>query len=106
MAPSKETVEVAIQALRDDAQVWRFGGGELDTAAARASSYAFAPADFSYLGEVIGLSDKYRAVQQKLVAVLNEGAAHFRSIANALNSAADQYQADERNAVHLTKNVW
>lgn len=106
MAPSKETVEVAIQGLRDDAQVWRFGGGELAIAATRASSYTFAPADFSYIGEVIGLNDKYAAVQQKLAMLLNEGAGHFRSIADALNSAANQYQEDERNAVHLTKNVW
>jgi hypothetical protein len=104
--PSKDTVEAAIQALRDDAQAWRFGAGELEIAAKIAGTMDLQAFHFSYIGDKVGLTDSYRALQDKLIALFTGGATNFINIATALTAAAAGYQDDERNAVHRMQNIW
>ena len=104
--PSQGQVDVAIQALRDDAQKWRAAAGELEIAARVAGEMDFQAFHFSYIGDKIGVTEAYRLLQDKLIDLLNGGAANFRSVAQALNTSADDYQEDDRNAVHRLKNVW
>jgi hypothetical protein len=99
-------VDVAIQALRDDAQKWRAAAGELEIAARVAGEMDFQAFHFSYIGDKIGVTDAYRMLQDKMIDLLNGGAANFRNVAQALNTSADGYQEDDRNAVHRLKNVW
>jgi hypothetical protein len=104
--PSQQQIDVAIQTLRDDAQKWRFAGGELEIAAKVAAEMDFQAFHFSYIGDKIGVTEAYRNLQDKLIDLLNGGATNFRSVASALTMAADGYQEDDRNAVHRMKNVW
>jgi len=104
--PSPQQVDVAIQALRDDAQKWRAAAGELEIAARVAAEMDFQAFHFSYIGDKIGVTDAYRMLQDKLIDLLNGGAANFRSVAQALNISANGYQEDDRNAEHRLKNVW
>lgn len=104
--PSQEKIDVAIQTLRDDAQKWRFAAGELELAAKVAGELDFQAFHFSYIGDLIGVTEAYRNLQDKLINVLNGGAANFRNVAQALTLAADGYQEDERNGVHRFKNIW
>jgi hypothetical protein len=104
--PSQGQIDVAIQSLRDDAQKWRLGAGELEIAARVASEMDLQAFHFSYIGDKIGVTDAYRSLQDKLIDLLNGGATNFRNVAQALTMAADGYQEDDRNAVHRMKNVW
>jgi hypothetical protein len=104
--PSQGQIDVAIEALRDDAQKWRAAAGDLEIAAGVAGQMDLQAFHFSYVGDKVGVTDAYRALQDKLIDLLNGGAANFRSVAQALNLAADGYQQDDRNAVHRLKNVW
>ncbi|HZM74381.1 MAG TPA: hypothetical protein VFC19_01565 [Candidatus Limnocylindrales bacterium] len=61
---------------------------------------------FSYIGDKIGVTETYRLLQEKLIDLLNDGAVNFRSVAQALNIAANGYQEEDRNAVHRLKNIW
>jgi hypothetical protein len=104
--PSHEQVDVAIQALRDDAQKWRAAAGELEAAARVAGQMDLQAFHFSYIGDKIGVTQAYQLLQDKLIDLLNGGATNFRSVAEALKVSADGYQQDERDAVHRLKNVW
>jgi len=105
-APSKGTIDVALQALREDAELWRGMAGEIEVAARVAGEMDFQAFHFSYIADLIGVTESYQQVQEKLIQLLGDGAANFRNVAQALNTAADGYEQDERNAVHRLKNVW
>jgi hypothetical protein len=102
----KRVREVALPALRRDAGEWRKSGDALTLAANDAATHTFAPGDFSYFGEVAGLYEIYSKLQTKVVRLLNEGATQFHAIGGALDSAANQYEQDENNAVHRNLGVW
>jgi hypothetical protein len=104
--PNQGQIDVAIQSLREDAQRWRAAAGELQDAATVAGQMDFQAFHFSYLGDKIGVTDAYRALQDKLIDLLNGGATNFRNVAEALTLAAEGYEQDERNAVHRLRNVW
>jgi hypothetical protein len=104
--PSQDKIDVAIQTLRDDAQKWRAAAGELELAARTAGEMDFQAFHFSYIGDKIGITESYRLLQDKMIELLNGGAANFRNVAQALTISADGYQEDDRNAVHRLKGVW
>src|SRR5262245_21609878 len=97
--PSKDTVEAAIQSLRDDAQTWRLGAGELQIAANVAGEMDFQPFHVPYIGDKVSLTDSYRQQQDKLIALLGGAAANFTNIATVLTAAAAGYEEDEGTAV-------
>ena len=104
--PSQGQIDVAIQALRDDAQKWRAAAGELEIAARIAGEMDFQAFHFSYIGDKIGVTEAYRLLQEKLIDLLNYGAVNFRSVGQALTMAANGYEEEDRNAVHRLKNIW
>jgi hypothetical protein len=104
--PSQGQIDVAIQSLRDDAQKWRAAAGELEIAAQVAGEMDLQAFHFSYIGDAIGVTEAYGKLQDKLIDLMNGGAANFRSVAEALTLAADGYQEDDRNAEHRIRNVW
>lgn len=104
--PSQGQIDVAIQALRDDAQRWRAAAGELEIAGQVAGEMDLQAFHFSYIGDKIGVTEAYGKLQERMIDLLNGGATNFHSVAQALTMAADGYQEDDRNAEHRIRNVW
>ncbi|MCW6010290.1 hypothetical protein K1W54_37940 [Micromonospora sp. CPCC 205371] len=106
MAPGGDAVAVAVEALRRDAREWRRWADELDAAARVADDLDLTANEMCGLSEAVGLPVLYRAVQQRAVELAVTGAREFAAVADALTSAADGYEADERAAVHRLLGVW
>lgn len=106
MAPSGEAVAVAVEALRRDAQEWCRWAETLDAAARLAAELDLSANEMCGLSELAGLPALYGAVQRRAVALALAGAGQFVAVAEALRSAADGYEADERMAVHRLLGLW
>jgi len=104
--PSHDTVVAALQALRGDASAWHSDAVQMRTGSRAAAALALDPAVFSGLGEVTGYPVVYHRLVAKVVALFDGGAANFDAVGTALTTAADGYDQDERNAVHLMRGVW
>ncbi|GII20759.1 type VII secretion target [Planosporangium mesophilum] len=105
MAPTPEEVAVAIEALRADASLMRSIGGELAAAANAASNQVLSMFELAGLSDYVGLPATYAELQQQMVMLLKEGERAFDSIADALNTAANAYEDDERNVVRRMNAV-
>jgi hypothetical protein len=106
MAPTKDQIQAAVDAFRVDAQMWQSMGDELREAARVAFRLDLGNLQFSYLGEMAGLTEAYSDIQSALVGLLNDGGQAFDDIAAALRKAADGYEEDERNAVHRFRGIY
>lgn len=104
--PSRDTIVAALQALRGDANAWHSDAAQMRAGSRAAAALALDGAAFSGLGETIGYAEVYRRLVLKVVALFDGGAANFDAVGTALATAADSYDQDERNAVHLMKGVW
>jgi hypothetical protein len=104
--PREQVVQAATDALRQDAQTWRFGAGELDIAQIAAAEMDFQAFHFSYIGDKVGLTQTYGQLQEKMIRLLQEGAANFRAVADALTLAANAYDREERNAEHRLGRIY
>jgi hypothetical protein len=104
--PTGEQVEVAIQALRDDAHRWLDMGDQLRAAASAGEGLDLNAFHFSGLGHLLGVDEMYRQVQQTIVTLLRQGAANFDDVAGALRDAADGYEQDEYDTVHRMRNIY
>lgn len=75
-------------------------------AASAAAALDLASFQLSWAASLVGLTDTYHEIQQKVATLLREGEANFDGIGDALQTAADGYERDERDAVHRATNVW
>lgn len=103
-APPQHELRVALGYLRQDAQIW-----------SRCADRAEALRDKVYASELVvpqvtvtganiaGLYSNFTTKQWRL---LKEAADNFRSVAHALEYAADQYEDEERRLVHETLKDW
>jgi hypothetical protein len=106
MAPNDQQITAAIEALRVDASTWIAAADVLRDAAhvgARQDLDAF---HFSYLGDLVGVTDIYRQLQHKLVRLLGEAADNATALAGALRTAADGYEQDEHDAAHRMSGIY
>lgn len=106
MAPTKDQIRVAVDALRADARMWRSMEDELRDAAREAFRLDLGVSQVSYLGEKAGLTEAYIDIQSTLVRLLGEGVKAFDEMAAALIKAADGYERDEHNAVHRLRGIY
>ena len=60
MPPTEQQIQVAIQALREDAGTWAAGKDQLVNAAAVAARLELSALHFSYLGDQFGLAEVYQ----------------------------------------------
>jgi hypothetical protein len=104
--PSRDTIVAALAALRGDARAWRSDAAQMRAGSRAAAGLALDGAVFSGLGEVIGYAEVYRRLVLKVVDLFDGGAANFDAVGAALATAADGYDQDERDAVHLMKGAW
>ncbi|MBM2620767.1 hypothetical protein JIG36_35235 [Actinoplanes sp. LDG1-06] len=104
--PTSEEVYAATGGMRADAGVWGGMAGQLDTAAQVARGLTLSAFEFSGLGHLAGLDDKYAELQNRVATMLSSGAVTFDGISDALKKSADDYDRDEQNTVHRMKNVY
>ncbi|HEY0452787.1 hypothetical protein [Actinophytocola sp.] len=106
MAPTPDQYQVALTALRDDADKWDQCGNDLATAKGSAESLDLEALHFSYVGDKLGVTALYQQFQARMVALLSEGNAMSTRVATALRNSAQTYQQEEEAGVHRMNNVW
>lgn len=106
MAPSKEQIEVAIEALRAGGAMWQQHADVMDAASAAARALSLGPFELSGVASATGLVETYAQLQAKLGTLLRQGATNFDNIGGALKVAADGYEQDERDAVHRMRGIY
>lgn len=106
MAPTPEQYQVALSALRDDAQKWEDCGNDLGAAKGTASGLTLEALHFSYIGDKLGLTGLYKQFQDKMVGLLGEGETTSAKVAAALRASAQTYQQEEEAGVHRMNNIW
>lgn len=106
MAPTPEQVQVAIQALYDEAGTWRASTGVMGTAAAAARGLSLGPLQMSWAASITGLGETYAEIQNKIATLLVEGENNFERIGQSLRTAADGYERDEQDALHRLRGIY
>ena len=104
--PSSQQISAALDAMRSDARMWKEMAGEMRAAAGVADRLDLTKLHFSKLGDMLGMVDLYRDVQDRMVRLMQQGADNFDATAAALTTAANGYEKDEQNAVHRFKGIY
>jgi uncharacterized protein YukE len=104
--PTGDQIRASLAAMREDAAMWRHMAGELTEAAKIADRLDLEALHFSYVGDKLGMTRTYQAIQAKMIALMTQGAANFATIAQALNKAADGYEEDDRRGAHRLNNTY
>jgi hypothetical protein len=104
--PDPERVRVSLAAIRTDAQAWEDVGREVQVAADTAAALQLRGLHFSYFADRLGMTSLYQEVQQRIVALLNEGAAVHKDIATRLRAAADGYERADETAERQQRGVF
>ena len=106
MAPTQDQYQVALQALRNDADKWETCGTDLGAAKGTAEGLDLEALHFSYIADKLGVTALYQQFQNKLVTLLGEGQTMSANVANALRASAQTYQEEEEAGVHRMNNIW
>ena len=106
MAPTQDQYQVALQALRADADTWEHCAADLGAAKGTADGLDLEALHFSYVADKLGVTAMYQQIQAKLVGLLGEGQTMSTNVATALRNSAQTYQQEEESGVHRMNNVW
>jgi hypothetical protein len=100
MAPSKEEVKVACDALRSDATRWATASDEMMGAATSAQNLALGRDQFGYAAETRGLVAAYTTLQQRIAHLLTGADTEFDKVGGALKASADTYEYEDAKGAH------
>lgn len=98
--PTPGQLAAGTEAMRADASMWASAAADIAEAQQVAARLDLAATHFSYIGDRAGLTAIYRQIQAKLELLCGEASAAFGGFASQLMKAADDYDTDERHAVH------
>jgi hypothetical protein len=104
--PSSQQIAAALDAMRSDARMWNEMAGEMRAAAGVADRLDLTKLHFSKLGDMLGMVDLYRGVQDRMIELMNQGADNFEATAAALTTAANGYEKDEQDNVHRFTGIY
>jgi hypothetical protein len=104
--PTSQQIAAALDAMRKDAAVWQDMAGQMRDAAGVADRLDLSKLHFSKLGDMLGMVDLYRDVQDRMVRLIQQGAANFDATAAALTTAANGYEKDEQDNVHRFTGIY
>jgi hypothetical protein len=105
-SPTPQQISAATAALRADAASWARAAAQMSAAGAAGARLDLSALHFSYLGDKVGLTDAYQALQSRLVRLCGEAAQTFDQLAASLRKAADGYDDDEAHAVHRMRGIY
>lgn len=100
MAPSREEVKVACDALRSDATKWATASDEMMAAASSAHNLVLGRDQFGYAAESRGLVAAYTTLQQRVAHLLTGADGEFDKISGALRASADTYEYEDAQGAH------
>jgi hypothetical protein len=106
VSPTPEQISAATDRLRADATMWRGMAATAELARAAGAGLGLSEPQLSWASRPSGLLDTYREAQRKVLWLLDEAVRNFDAVGGALDTAADGYEADERNAVHRMADVY
>jgi hypothetical protein len=104
--PTAQQISAALDAMRQDAAMWQQMAGDLRSAAGVADRLDLTKLHFSKLGDMLGMVDLYRDVQDRMIRLMQQGADNFDATATALTTAANGYDQDERDNVHRFTGIY
>ena len=104
--PTSQQISAALDAMRQDANMWKDMAGQMRDAAGVADRLDLTKLHFSKLGEMLGMVDLYRDAQDRMVRLMQQGADNFDATATALTTAANGYEQDEQNNVHRFTGIY
>jgi len=99
-------IDVALQALRSDAQLWSTAAGNVDEPKATIGSLALSGAEMSMYAVDLGLDRTYNNARTQMIDMLGQGQQNFTNLSRALNAAADTYQREEEANLHLIEGTY
>ncbi len=94
------TVEVACDALHDDAARWADAAYAMASAADTAQGLDLGAAQLGAIAEDRGVVAAYAALQQKLTNLVTGAAAVFDSISTTLTVVAETYLREDQEGAH------
>ena len=100
------TVKAAIEAMRHDSQVWDQVSSVARRAAEEADALTLGGSHLSWASVPTGLLHSYAEIQQKVAALLAEGAAVLGELSITLDEVATAYELSDERAAARFKGVW
>lgn len=99
-------IDVALQALRSDAQLWSTAASELEAPKGAVGGLALGGAEMSMYAVDLGLDQTYNNARARIIDLLGQGQQNFNNLSQALTAAADTYQREEEANLHLIEGTY
>jgi hypothetical protein len=93
-------IDVALAALRSDAQVWHTAAQDLNGPVTALGGLTLTGADVSMWAVDRGLDRTYDQARTTVMDLLGQAAENFTNVGNAVLAAADTYQREEEANLH------
>lgn len=101
MAPTKDDIKIALDAMRADAGVWTNASDEMTAAGVASGNLILTQAQLGWAAQGHGIVTAYTEVQQKIVLLLSGAQDEFDKVANSLRTAADTYEQQEHHTAKV-----
>lgn len=105
MAPSKDEVQVACDALRSDAKKWATASDEMAGASTSAQNLVLGRDQFGYAAESHGLVAAYTTLQQRIAHLLTGADSEFDKLSGVLKASADTYEYEDAAGAHRMNRI-
>ena len=99
-------IDVALQALRSDAQLWSTAADNVEAPKAAIGGLALSGAEMSMYAVDLGLDRTYNDARARMIDMLGQGQQNFRNLSQALIAAADTYQREEEANLHMIEGIY
>ncbi|MGW4113159.1 hypothetical protein ACWEFJ_20000 [Actinosynnema sp. NPDC004786] len=98
-------VSVALEAMRSDATAWATAADNLDSPRSTISDLVLTGADVSMWAVDRGLDRTYNDARLALEDMLTQATEAFRRLGEALDAAANTYEAEEEANMHAMNSI-
>ncbi len=103
--PDDQVVDVALDAMRSDADVWKAAADGLNKPTSAIDELALTPADVSVWAAEHGFDSTYEQARVAIREMLVQAQDYFGRIGRNLESAADQYESDDARAAEKLNKI-
>ncbi len=100
------TYEVQLRALKSDSDMWNTTSDTLLTAENAAWGLTLGESELSWAAAVVGLTDTYNSVQNKVGMLLADGSTQTGNISSTLLAVRHNYEVNEHAAEQSYKGAW
>ncbi|MEB3367544.1 hypothetical protein [Saccharopolyspora mangrovi] len=97
---SGDGIKVSLDAMRSDAELWRRQAQAMSGPKRELGALHLDGAALSYFSMEAGLGETLETLRTAVGDLLEQGQKYFEKIADDLDAAAKQYQADDEAGVH------